>query len=170
MTNIKTSNDVNQVTPNNRQVFSFGMIFSKSFGYALRGILYVAIMTEEKDKIQLDEIAKKLTVPRYFLGKIMNKLANEGVLTSEKGQKGGFSTNDKTMATSLLKLVKITGDSEIVDSCALRLRKCNANSPCPLHFEIESLRNQWHKLLAETTVRDLLKKDQPDFIKSIATI
>ena len=146
------------------------MVFSKSFGYALRGILYIAILSEKKDKIQLDEIAEKLTVPRYFLGKIMNRLAKEGVLDSEKGPIGGFSINDKTIATSLLRLVKITGDSELFDSCVLRLRKCNSNNPCPLHFEIETLRNQWHKLLAETTVDDLLKKDQPDFIKSIATI
>ena len=146
------------------------MIFSKSFGYALRGVLYVAIMTEEKHKIQLDEIAEKLTVPRYFLGKIMNKLVKEGILASEKGHKGGFSINDKTMQTSLLKLIKITGDNEMFDSCVLRLRKCNSKNPCPLHHEIETLRNQWHKLLAETTVNDLLKKDQPDFIKSIATI
>ena len=146
------------------------MIFSKSFGYALRGILYVAIMTEEKQKIQLDEIAEKLTVPRYFLGKIMNRLAKDGVLASEKGHKGGFSITDKTMNTSLLSLVKITGDSEMFESCVLRLRKCNSKNPCPLHHEIENLRNQWHRLLAETTVDDLLKKDQPDFIKSIATI
>ena len=146
------------------------MIFSKSFGYALRGILYVAVMTEKGGKIQLDEIAEKLTVPRYFLGKIMNRLAKDGVLTSEKGHNGGFSINDKTMATSLSKLVKITGDSELPDSCALRLRKCNSTNPCPLHNEIDALRNQWHRLLAETTVDDLLKKNQPHFIRSIATI
>ena len=169
MTNIKVSHDIAHDTGNNGQVFSFCMIFSKSFGYALRGILYVAIMTEKKDKIQLDEIAEKLTVPRYFLGKIMNKLAKDGILSSEKGHNGGFSVNGKTMTTSLFKLVKITGDSELFDSCVLRLRKCNSNNPCPLHYEIETLRNQWHRLLAETTVDDLLKKDQPDFIKSIAT-
>ncbi|MEP7375225.1 MAG: Rrf2 family transcriptional regulator [Chitinophagaceae bacterium] len=170
MTNIKVRHDTDQYTGNNTLVFSFCMIFSKSFGYALRGILYVAIMTEKKEKIQLDEIAEKLTVPRYFLGKIMNRLAKEGVLTSEKGPGGGFSINNKTRKTSLLELVKITGDSELFDSCVLRLRKCNSKNPCPLHHEIETLRNQWHRLLAETTVNDLLKKDQPDFIKSIATI
>jgi len=170
MTNIKAGHDIAQEMGYHRQVFSFRMIFSKSFGYALRGILYVAIMSEKKDKIQLDEIAEKLTVPRYFLGKIMNRLANEAVLASEKGPNGGFSISDNTRTTSLLNLVRITGDSELFDSCVLRLRKCNATHPCPLHHEIESLRNQWHRLLAETTVDDLLKKDQPDFIKSIATV
>lgn len=146
------------------------MIFSKSFGYALRGILYVALMTEIKNKIQLDEIAEKLGVPRYFLGKIMNRLVHDGILTSEKGRNGGFSLNDRTMQVNLLSLVKITGDKDSFESCVLRLRKCNSANPCPLHYEIETLRNQWHRLLAETTVDDLLKKDQPGFLKSIATI
>jgi len=146
------------------------MIFSKSFGYALRGILCVAVMSEEKSRIQLDEMADKLTVPRYFLGKIMNKLANEGVLASEKGRHGGFGLNDRTMGLSLFSLMKITGDTEIFDSCALRLRKCNPKNPCPLHHEVELLRNQWHELLAGTTIDDLLKKDQPGFIKSISTV
>lgn len=146
------------------------MVFSKSFGYALRGILYIALMTENKSKIQLDEMAEKLAVPRFFLGKIMNRLVRDGILNSEKGHKGGFSLNDRTMKVTLLDLVRVTGDSESFDSCVLRLRKCNAANPCPLHYEIESMRNQWHRLLAETTVDELLKKDQPDFLKSIATV
>ena len=146
------------------------MVFSKSFGYALRGVLYVALTTDQKGKVQLDEIAEKLAVPRYFLGKIMNRLVNDGILASEKGHKGGFSINDQTLHINLMRLVKITGDSESFNSCALRLRKCNPANPCPLHFEVEKLRNQWYKLLTETTIDDLLKRDQPDFLKSIATI
>lgn len=146
------------------------MVFSKSFGYALRGILYIALMAENKSKIQLDEMAEKLAVPRFFLGKIMNRLVHDGILKSEKGHKGGFSINDQTMQVNLLRLVKVTGDTESFDSCALRLRKCNAANPCPLHYEIQTLKSQWQNLLTETTIEDLLKKDQPDFLKSIATI
>lgn len=146
------------------------MVFSKSFGYALRGVLYVALNSDQKVKVQLDEIAENLAVPRYFLGKIMNRLVNEGILSSEKGHRGGFSINEQTMQINLMRLFKLTGDNESFETCALRLRKCNADNPCPLHFEIEQLRTQWHKFLTGTTIEDLLKKDQPDFLKSIATI
>jgi Rrf2 family transcriptional regulator, iron-sulfur cluster assembly transcription factor len=150
--------------------FRWRMVFSKSFGYALRGILYIALMAESKSKIQLDEMAEKLAVPRFFLGKIMNRLVHDGILKSEKGHKGGFSITERTMQVTLLDLFKITGDGESFDTCVLRLRKCNSVNPCPLNYEIESLRTQWHRLLAETSIDDLLKKDQPDFLKSIATV
>lgn len=146
------------------------MVFSKSFGYALRGVLYVAVLNEEKKKIQLDEIAEVLTVPRYFLGKVMRLMAKEGIVDSEKGHNGGFSINETTLQTSLLTIVSLTEGIKRSDSCVLRFRKCNTHNPCPMHNEIESLRKQWTNLLATTVLGDLMKKDAPDFIRSIATV
>lgn len=146
------------------------MVFSKSFGYALRGVLYLALVENERERVQLSEIAAKLKVPRHFLGKVMNKLVKEGVINSMKGPFGGFSVNENTLKTVLLKLISITGELEQVNTCVLRLRKCNSQSPCPMHQQIESFRIQWRTLLATTTVGDLLKKDQPDFIRGIAVI
>ena len=146
------------------------MIFSKSFGYGLRGVLYIRMAGEMKTMVQLDEIASELAIPRHFLGKVMKKLVKGGVLSSLKGPYGGFCINEITMETSLLKLVDMTGEPEEFSSCVLRLRKCNASNPCPMHHQIESLRDQWQTLLTTTTIGDLLRKDIPDFIKSIAVI
>ncbi|MCY7311451.1 MAG: Rrf2 family transcriptional regulator [Chitinophagaceae bacterium] len=146
------------------------MVFSKTFGYALRGVLYVALTNEVKPRVQLEEIAIQLSVPRHFLGKVMKKLVKEGVLISIKGPYGGFSVNETTLQIPLLRLIEITGEPEEFGSCVLRLRKCNAQNPCPMHRQIETLRRQWQSLLASTKIGDLLRKDQPDFIKSIATL
>ena len=146
------------------------MIFSKSFGYALRGVLYVSMAGENKTMVQLDEIAREMTIPRHFLGKVMKNLVKGGVLSSLKGPYGGFCINEMTMETSLLQLVDMTGEPEEFSSCVLRLRKCNAKNPCPMHLQIESLREQWQILLTSTTIGDLVRKDMPDFIKSIAVI
>ena len=146
------------------------MIFSKSFGYALRGLLYVAMSNENSPRVQLAEIAKRLAVPRHFMGKVLKKLVKGGILNSMKGPYGGFYIHEKTLGTTLLKLTQITGDTVMNDSCILRFRKCNAENPCPLHRQVELLKKGWQNVLASTRVGDLLKKDQPDFIKSIAVI
>jgi Rrf2 family protein len=145
------------------------MVFSKSFGYAVRGVLYIATMNGERKRIQLDEIAEKLTVPRFFLGKIMQKMVKEGILESGKGKHGGFSINEKTLKTTLLKLVAITGDKNEPDSCVLRFRKCNKANPCPMHQETEALRKEWNNLLQTTTLERLLATSDSNFIRSIAT-
>lgn len=146
------------------------MIFSKTFGYALRGVMYVAHTNEDKPRVQLEEIAKELAVPRHFLGKVMKKLVREGVLSSMKGPSGGFFINEQTTGITLLRLIEVTGESEEFSSCVLRFQECNPLNPCPMHFQIESVRKQWQSILACTTIGDLLRKDQPDFIKSIATL
>jgi Predicted transcriptional regulator len=60
------------------------MFLSKSFGYALRGILYIAVMQDEERKVQIEEIATKLSVPKHFLGKIMQQIVKAGLLKSQK--------------------------------------------------------------------------------------
>ena len=114
------------------------MYFSKSFGYAVRGVLYVAVTGTSKSRIQVDEIARKLSVPKNFLGKIMKKIVKHGILHSTKGPYGGFSINDKTLSTSLSDLMLITNGDALSDNCVLGLKKCNSVHPCPLHRRIET--------------------------------
>ena len=135
----------------------------------MRGLLYIAMINETKPKVQLEEIAERLVLPRYFLGKVMKKLSKEGIINSTKGPHGGFFINGLTLTTPLVKLIEITSEVDQFDSCILRMRKCNAKNPCPLHFQVEEMKNQWRRLVANTTVGDLLKSDNPSFLKSIAT-
>lgn len=143
------------------------MFFSKSFGYALRSVLYLAA-TDAEERVHLDEIAEELKVPRHFLAKVMKRLAKQGIIQSQKGPSGGFAVNDKTLAIPIIKLADITGETAGFGSCALGLRKCNSQNPCPMHHQVLAMRNQWLDFLSSTTVNDLLNKAHPDFIKSIA--
>jgi Rrf2 family transcriptional regulator, iron-sulfur cluster assembly transcription factor len=146
------------------------MFFSKSFGYALRGVLYVALVDREGRKVQLDEIAGKLSVPRHFLAKIMKQMGKEGILESTKGPYGGFAINKNTLQTKLVRLVGITDGLEQFNNCVLSLRKCNSKNPCPLHFQMMKLRDNMLAEFSKRTIGDLLNKKSPDFIKSISTL
>jgi Rrf2 family protein len=143
------------------------MLFSKSFGYAIRTILYIAMQQDSRKKVQLDEIARVLNVPRYFVGKVLNKLVKEGLLDSIKGHYGGFCINEKTLGTSLEKLGDVTGDNRQFNLCVLQLKDCDETRPCPFHNRVASLRNEWHTVLSRTTIGDLLDKDQAGFLASI---
>ena len=146
------------------------MVCSKSFGYALRGVLYVALMSDQKPRVQVDEIAEKLSVPKHYLGKIMKQIVKEGILTSTKGPYGGFSLNEKTLLSSLLSILSITDGFEQFNTCVLRLRKCNSSRPCPLHDQIEANRKQWLQIFSKTSIADLMNKDEVRFLEGLATI
>jgi Rrf2 family protein len=144
------------------------MILSKSFGYAVRGVLYIAKLQEENRKIQIDEIANNLSVPKHFLGKIMQQIVREGLLRSTKGPYGGFSLANDTLNTPLIKLVEITDGMEQFKMCVLKLKYCNGINPCPLHNEMEQMRENFLRVFTNTTIGDLVRDSKSDFIKSLA--
>jgi len=144
------------------------MFLSKSFGYALRGILYIAVMQDENRKVQIDEIATKLSVPKHFLGKIMQQIVKSGLLKSTKGPYGGFALTTGTLATPVIKLVEITDGMEQFSMCFLKLKYCNGLNPCPLHHEMEEVKRNYLNVFTKNTIGDLLKESKSDLLKSLA--
>jgi len=144
------------------------MFLSKSFGYALRGILYIAVMQDENRKVQIDEIATKLSVPKHFLGKIMQQIVKAGLLKSTKGPYGGFTLSTETLATPVIKLVEITDGMEQFSMCVLKLKYCNGLNPCPLHHEMEEVKRNYLNVFTNNTIGDLLKDSKSDLLKSLA--
>jgi Rrf2 family transcriptional regulator, iron-sulfur cluster assembly transcription factor len=144
------------------------MIFSKSFGYVVRGMLYIALMQDEKRFVQVEEIASALGTPRHFMGKILKKLVKEQLVASSKGPQGGFSVNEKTLEVPLLRLAELTEGAEVFSTCVLMFRECNYLNPCPMHCQMENLRLQLKAVLTTTTIGQLLKENKADFIRSIS--
>ena len=146
------------------------MIFSKSFGYAVRGILYVAMMQNEKRYVQVEEIATRLAVPRHFMGKIMKMLVKEGWLASSKGPSGGFTLHDNSLSTPLMKIAELTEGADFLKICALRMKECNSFHPCPMHYQMEMVKHRLQSALSETIIADLLTVNREEMIRSIVTI
>ena len=143
------------------------MVFSKSFGYALRSILYLVMVSEEQPRVQIHEVAYHLKVPKHFLGKIMQQLAKEGIIDSVRGPSGGFSINERTTTTPLIKIIELTDGLQQFKECVMRLKKCNAARPCPMHNRIEKNRKELTLIFTGTTVGDLIKTDVEDFVNYI---
>lgn len=143
------------------------MVFSKSFGYALRSVLYLVMKNEEQPRVQIQEVADHLKIPRHFLGKIMKQLAKEGIIDSVKGPFGGFCINNKTTSIPLMKIIDLTDGLGQFKECVLRLKKCNAAKPCPMHGKIEKNRKELTAIFTGTTIGDLIKTDVKNFVDYI---
>jgi Rrf2 family iron-sulfur cluster assembly transcriptional regulator len=143
------------------------MILSKSFGYALRSIIYIALMSRVKPNIQLQEIADAIAVPRHFLGKVMKRLAKSRVVDSAKGRTGGFMLNDQTLSYSLKDLIILIEGDALFNACVIGFKKCNEKNPCPLHNQMVEIRKQILKTYSETKIDDLLIEDKNELLKSL---
>lgn len=145
------------------------MLFSKSFGYAVRGVLYIAMMQNENRFVQAEEIASKLNAPRHFMGKVLKKLVKEKVLLSVKGPRGGFKLHENSLKIPVIRLMEMTDGAGELNKCVLRASECSSEHPCPLHFHLARIKNEWVATLSDTTLGELLYGNKNDFIKRIST-
>lgn len=143
-------------------------MFSKSFGYALRGILYIALLQGNRRNVQVDEIAQQLALPPHFMSKILKSLAKHGILGSSKGPHGGFHMNEQTLDTPLLQILEVTEGLNLIHNCVLRLHECDTHNPCALHCKMEGIKKALRQELVATTIQDLMEQNSPDVIKSLS--
>jgi Rrf2 family iron-sulfur cluster assembly transcriptional regulator len=108
-------------------------MFTKTFGYALRALVYITIHGKDDHRVGLHELSENLDIPHHFLGKIMQDMVRHGLLNSTKGPSGGFFVNDRTNGTHIIEILEITDGKLVFETCALGIRFCNSTSPCPLH-------------------------------------
>lgn len=125
-------------------------------------------MQDEQRKVQIDEIATKLSVPKHFLGKIMQQVVKAGLLKSTKGPYGGFSLTNETLVTPVIKLVEITDGMEQFTMCVLKLKYCDGQNPCPLHHEMEDIKRNFLGIFTKNTIGDLANDTKNNLLKSLA--
>jgi len=154
MSGVNPASDIGQ-PPQTPQLDYFCRMFSKTFGYALRAVTFVAIHGKDGKKISTLELSQNLEIPHHFLGKIMQDMVRHGIVDSIKGPSGGFFANDHTLDTPLVDILVITDGSLVFNQCALNIKRCNADSPCPLHHDFAVCRDGMLKVLAAKTVETL---------------
>jgi Rrf2 family protein len=108
-----------------------------------------------------EEIAQATGIPANYLSKVLNQLRKAGIVESRKGWGGGFRIRPDAAARPIRDIVAaIDGiDSTRRDDCLFGLPACNAGSPCPLHPDWERIRSIFDRMLADTTVADLARRE-----------
>ncbi|NCT17144.1 MAG: transcriptional regulator [Flavobacteriaceae bacterium CG_4_8_14_3_um_filter_34_10] len=134
-------------------------MFSKACEYGIKATLHIAEQSLQKKRIVLPEIAKAIDSPVAFTAKILQQLAKNKIVQSSKGPNGGFSISAEAMETFKLKdiVIAIDGDA-IFTECGLGLKKCDENSPCPIHHKFKSIRAEIIDMLETTSLKYLSKQ------------
>ena len=144
------------------------MIFSKSFGYSLRGILFIGLKNGRP--VQLEEMTQALGVPRHFMAKIMKRLVQQNIISSLKGPTGGFFLNDTTLLRPLIDVYGITDHPEELGLCVLSRGPCNSEHPCQLHDKVLPLKAPLNKILYDTTIGELLNGDKENLLHGLTIV
>ncbi len=130
-------------------------MISKTCGYGIRGVVYLATKIEENRKVGIQEIAAELEIPQHFLAKILQDLARKKVIQSVKGPHGGFFIKESVLDMPVLEIVEMIDGDGYKTRCFMAIEECSSENPCPLHHDFSVFRSGIVKRLREKTIRDL---------------
>ncbi len=129
-------------------------MFSKTFAYALRAMTYVAKKSNEKKKVNLEELASSVQLSQHYLGKIMQELVRKGFLNSMKGPGGGYWLDSNQGKLTIYELLSAVDGDQIVNSCIMGKLKCDSKTPCPMHEEYSKSKARLFALMKKTTIEN----------------
>ena len=131
-------------------------LLSQTAEHALRAVLYLARHRDE-GLVPANEIAHALGAPSNYLSKTLQRLAQERVLRSARGPKGGFELLIDPEVLSAFHILDAVSDRvESLPTCLLGDHPCDAGDPCEVHVRWTMLVQQILRPLEETSVADLL--------------
>lgn len=131
-------------------------MFSKACEYGIRAVLYIASQSLQEKRVKIGDIVHHIDSPEAFTGKILGQLSRNHIVDSFTGPNGGFEIkSEKLHHITLAQIVlAIDGDS-FFEGCALGLKACDANHPCPMHHSVAKIRENMFQVLQQTTLFDL---------------
>ncbi len=128
-------------------------MFSKSCEYGIKATLYIAQKSQWGERVSLKEIASSIDSPTAFTAKILQILVKAGIINSIKGPSGGFEIDKVELPKiSIKQIVQAIDGNQLFNGCALGLKICNANEPCPMHDKFVVIRDQLNETLESSTL------------------
>jgi Rrf2 family protein len=129
------------------------MLFSTATGYALRAL---AAMPEDGSYSLAKDLASQLALPGPYLSKILQSLAQEGMLNSVRGPRGGFRLARPAHHITVGDVVNVMDGMESMSGCVMGFINCSGKEkPCPLHGAWQEVKDHLEQTMATVTIRDL---------------
>jgi Rrf2 family protein len=130
------------------------MIYSRSAEYALRALIQLAALPPG-EYAMAKNIAAEGNIPAHFLAKILQDLARDGFLKSNKGPRGGFRLSLPAEDLSMLRVIEAVDGAGRYDRCIGGSPECNDRAACGMHDSWKALRSRIIDYLGGTSIADL---------------
>ncbi len=105
---------------------------SQTAEYALRAMSYLAGQPRGT-ALTARDLSDAASIPAHYLSKILRKLVEAGLLSSQKGHGGGFVLTRTPARVRLADILAAVDELPTSDRCAFGWGSCDSRHPCPLH-------------------------------------
>ena len=130
---------------------------------ARHAVLAVAALAElpEGEFCGAAAIAEKVKAPPNYLGKLLQSLAQSGIVESQRGLGGGFQLAKRSDEITVYDIVEPIDHVSRWEGCFLGRGTCSNSSPCSMHARWTTIRDQYLAMLRDMTVADIVNHREP---------
>lgn len=130
--------------------------------YALRALCRLGADPANRPTLA-DDIATSEGIPRRFLDVILRQLAREGVLTSTRGPRGGYTLRARPEELRIAAVVRALDGPAFPFPCLhetlpARCAECPGDGPCPARIALREVGFAAFQVLEDMTLADLIRK------------
>ena len=132
------------------------MLITRRSDYALR----ICRALKDGKTHNVREICEAEDIPKAFAYKIIREMEQNGVVKSERGNKGGYYLNKKLSALTVYDIVEITEEDLAIVHCMKEECERNTNDlPCKMHVEMERIQQVMEKELKSKTISEVIESE-----------
>ena len=132
------------------------MAISQTAEYALRAVVWLAQRPGTPQTTQ--QIALGTHVSASYLPKVLQPLGRAGIISSQRGIKGGYSLNRNSESLSVLEVVSCVDPIKRISECPLGIVS-HGGTLCPLHKMLDDVIAAEELRFTEVTIASLIKQE-----------
>jgi Rrf2 family protein len=108
------------------------MQLTRAADYAVRAMIQLAASSDDA-LVSLPELSRATGAPESFLSKVLQTLTRAGLISSRRGQSGGFRITMRGRAASMVEVIEAIDGAICLNICMIPGRSCARKAHCPAH-------------------------------------
>lgn len=108
------------------------MQLTRAADYAVRVMIHLATLPEEQ-RTSLPSLSEATGTPSSFLSKVLQALTRADLVSSRRGQQGGFAILERGRYASLREVIQAIDGPIYLNVCMIHGKSCNRKAHCPAH-------------------------------------
>jgi Rrf2 family protein len=108
------------------------MQLTRAADYAIRVMVHLATLPRD-ERTLLPALAAATAAPESFLSKVLQALSRARLITSQRGQSGGFAILPRGRKASMREVIEAIDGAVYLNVCLISAKACGRSRWCPAH-------------------------------------
>jgi Rrf2 family protein len=130
------------------------MQLTRAADYGVRVMVYLAALPRD-GRVSLLSLAEATAAPESFLSKVLQALTRARLISSRRGQTGGFEISLRGRQASMREVIEAIDGPVILNVCLVAGRSCARKAWCPAHPVWAKAQKAMLDVLDEALIADL---------------